>query len=140
MRIRETAPTRPEKRETLPQDYPHRLCVPSPQVGDNQGPSADDVGNDVDKMWHTQVVGQDGLFQSGTRGHPIASLSALQPIHNEFGHCEPFQTPEHTRRCPLSAPSKQPKIENWVIKEFLTIPTAQIFTEGFHKDIGAIAD
>ena len=26
----ESAPTRPKKRETLPQDYRHRLCAPSP--------------------------------------------------------------------------------------------------------------
>ena len=71
------------------------------QIGDNQGPNADDVGNDVDQMWHTQIVCQDGFFQSGTRGHPITRLSALQPIHNEFGHCEPVQAAEHTGSCSL---------------------------------------
>ena len=83
--------------KTIPIVFASRLL----QIGDNQGPNADDVGNNVDEMWHTQVVGQDGLFQSGTRGHPITRLSALQPIHNELGHCEPVQTPEHTGRCTL---------------------------------------
>ena len=27
------------------------------QIGENQGPNANDVGDDVDQMWHTQVVG-----------------------------------------------------------------------------------
>ena len=71
------------------------------QVGDNQGPNADDVGDNVNKMRHTQVVGQDGLFQSGARGHPIARFSTLQPIDNEFGHREPSQTSEHAGSCPL---------------------------------------
>ena len=83
--------------KTIPIVFTSRLL----QKGDNQGPNADNVGNNVDKIWHTQVVGQDGFFQSGTRGRPITRLSALQPIHNEFGHCEPVQTREHTGRCPL---------------------------------------
>ena len=29
---KESAPTRSKKRETLPQDYRHRLCVPSPSI------------------------------------------------------------------------------------------------------------
>ena len=45
-------------------------------------------------MWHTQVVGQDGLFQNRARGHPITRLSTLQPIYNEFGHCETVQATE----------------------------------------------
>ena len=71
------------------------------QIGDNQGPNADDVGDNVHKMRHTQVVGQDGLFQSGARGHPITRLSTFQPIDNEFGRRKPVQTPEHTGTCPL---------------------------------------
>ena len=59
------------------------------------------LANNVDKMWHTQVVDQDGLFQSGTRGHAITRPGAPQPIHNKIGHCEPVQTPEHTGRVPL---------------------------------------
>ena len=59
--------------KTIPVVFASRLL----QIGDNQGPNANDVGNDVDQMWHTQVVGQDGLFQSGTGGHPIPRLSAL---------------------------------------------------------------
>ena len=47
------------------------------QIGNNQGPNADDVGDNVKKMRHTQVVGQDGLFQSGARGHPITRLSTF---------------------------------------------------------------
>ena len=59
--------------KTIPVVFASRLL----QIGDNQGPNANDVGNDVDQMWHTQVVGQVGLFQSGTGGHPIRRLSAL---------------------------------------------------------------
>ena len=47
------------------------------QIGDNQGPNTKDIGNDGDQMWHTQVVGQDGFFQSESGGHPIPRLSAL---------------------------------------------------------------
>ena len=71
------------------------------QIGDNQGPDADNVGDNLHKMRHTQVVGQDGLFQSGARGHPITRLSTFQPIDNEYGHREPVQPPEHTGSCPL---------------------------------------
>ena len=85
------------------------------QIGDNQGPNTDDVGNNVNKMWHTQVVGQDGLFQSKARGHPITRLNTFRPIHNEFSHCETVQAAEHTRGGPLQATSEQPKIENWVV-------------------------
>ena len=59
--------------KTIPVVFASRLL----QIGDNQGSNANDVRNDVDQMWHTQVVGQDGLFQSGTGGHPIPRLSAL---------------------------------------------------------------
>ena len=71
------------------------------QIGGNQGPNTDDVGDNVNKMRHTLFVGQDGLFQSGAGGHPITRLSTFQPIEDEFGHCEPIQTPKHTRSCPL---------------------------------------
>ena len=71
------------------------------QIGDNEGPTVDDVGDNVHKMRHTQVIGQDGLFQSGARGHPITRLSTFQPVDNEFGHREPVQTPKHTGSCPL---------------------------------------
>ena len=71
------------------------------QIGDNHGPNADDVGDNVYKMWHTEVVGQDGFFQSGARGHPITRHSALQPVDDEFGHRKPVQTPKHTGSCPL---------------------------------------
>ena len=97
----ESAPTQPKRgrpyHKTIVIVFASRLL----QIGDNQGPNADYVGDNVHKMRHTQVVGQDGLFQIGARGHPITRLSAFQPIHNEFGHSEPVQTPEHTGRCPL---------------------------------------
>ena len=47
------------------------------QIGDDQWPHADDVGYNINKMRHTQVVGQDGRFQSGARGHPVTCLSTL---------------------------------------------------------------
>ena len=86
-------------------------------------------------MWHTQVVGQDGLFQTGARGHPITRLSTFQPIDDELGNREPVQAAEHTGICPLQTPPKEAKIKNWVVNEFLTVPIAQIVTEGFHEDV-----
>ena len=71
------------------------------QIGDKQGPNADAVGQNVNKIRHTQVVGQDSLYQSGATRHPITRLSTFQPIDDEFGHREPVQTPEHTGSCPL---------------------------------------
>ena len=109
-----SAPTRPKRGRPYQKTIPIVFASRTLQIGDNQGPKVDDIGNNVNKMWHTQVVGQDGFFQSGTRGHPITRLITFQPIHNEVGHCEPVQTPEHTGGCPLQAPSKQSKIENWV--------------------------
>ena len=103
------------------------------QIGDNQGPDAYDVGNDVDQMGHTQVVGQDGLFQCGAGGHPIPRLSALQSIDDEFRHSQPVQTPEHTKGGPLQATSKEPNIKDWVVNEFLAIPTAQVVAKCFNK-------
>ena len=110
------------------------------QIGDNQGPHADDVGYNINKMRHTQVVGQDGFFQSRARGHLITRLSTLQPIHNKFGHCESVQAAEHTGSCSLQTPSKEAKIENWVVNQFLTVPIAQILEEGFHEDGRATTD
>ena len=104
------------------------------QIGDNQGPNAYDVGDNVHKMRHTQVIGQDGLFQSGARVHPITRLSTLQPIDDKFGHCQTVQAAEHTRSCAMQTPSKKAKIENWVVNQFLTVPIAQILAEGFHED------
>ena len=95
-----SAPTR-QKKDTLPQGYRHHLCVRLLQIGDDQGPHADNVGCNINKMRRTQVLGQDGLFQSGARGHPIARLSTFQPIDDEFGHGEPVQTAKYTGSCPL---------------------------------------
>ena len=47
------------------------------QIGDDQGPHTDDVGHNIHKMGHTQVIGQGGFFQSGARGHPITCRSTL---------------------------------------------------------------
>ena len=47
--------------KTIPIVFAPRLL----QIGDNQGPDAYDVGNDVDQMGHTQIVGENGLFQYG---------------------------------------------------------------------------
>ena len=115
--------------KTIPIVFASRLL----QIGDNQGPNAYDVGNDVDQMGHTQIVGQNGFLQSGARGHPIPRLSTLQSIDDEFRHSQPVQTPEHTRGGPLQATSKEPKIKDWVVNEFLPIPTAQVFAKSFHK-------
>ena len=62
------------------------------QIGDNQGPDAYDVRNDVDQMGHTQAT------------------------------------------------SNEPKIKDWVVNEFLAIPTAQVFAKGFNKHSRATDD
>ena len=71
------------------------------QIGKDQWPHTDDVGDNIHKMRHSQVIGQDDLLQSGNRGHPIARLSALQPIDDEFVHGVPVQTAELTGSSPL---------------------------------------
>ena len=39
------------------------ICAPRLlQIGDDQWPHADEVGYNINKIRHTQVVGQDGLF------------------------------------------------------------------------------
>ena len=77
MRVQETAPTRPKRgrpyHKTIPIVFASRLL----QVGDNQGPNADNVGNHVEQMGHTEIVGQYGSPQSGPGGHPIPCLSVL---------------------------------------------------------------
>ena len=115
--------------KTIPIVFASRLL----QIGDNQGPDAYDVGNDVDQMGHTQIVGENGLFQCGARRHPIPRLRALQSIDDEFRHSQPVQTPEDTGGRPLQATSKEPKIKDWVVNEFLAIATAQVFAKGFNK-------
>ena len=47
--------------KTIPIVFASRLL----QIGDNQGPDAYDVGNDVDQMGQTQIVGENRLFQCG---------------------------------------------------------------------------
>ena len=91
-------------------------------------------------MGHTQIVGQNGLLQSRAGGHPIPRFSALQPTDDEFRHSQPVQTPEDTGGGPLQATSKEPKIKDWVVNEFLAIPTAHVFAEGFNKHSRAIDD
>ena len=110
------------------------------QIGDNQGPDAYDVGNDVDQMGHTQIVGENRLFQCWAGRHPIPRLSALQSVDDEFRHSQPVQTPEDTGGRPLQATSKEPKIKDWVVNEFLAIPTAQVFAKGFNKHSRATDD
>ena len=65
------------------------------QIGDDQWSHTDDVGYNIHKMRHTQVIGKDGLCQRGAKGHPISGLSAFQPIDYEFGRCKSVQTTEH---------------------------------------------
>ena len=91
-------------------------------------------------MGHTQIVGENGLFQCGARRHPIPRLSALQPIDDEFRHSQPVQTPENTGGGPLQATSKEPKIKDWVVNEFLAIPTAPVFAKGFNRNSRATDD
>ena len=47
------------------------------QIGDDQWPHTDDVGYNIHKMRHTQVIGQDGLLQSGAKGHLISCLGVF---------------------------------------------------------------
>ena len=47
------------------------------QIRDDQWPHTDDVGYNIHKMRHTQVIGQDGLLQSGARGHPISLMGVI---------------------------------------------------------------
>ena len=110
------------------------------QTRDDQWPHADDVGYNINKMRHTQVVSQDGLFQCGARGHPITRFSTFNPIDDEFGHSEPVETTEHTGSCPLQTPSKQANIKESLVNQPLTVPTAQIFAKGFPEDGTATAD
>ena len=91
-------------------------------------------------MGHTQIIRQDVLSQCGAGGHPIPRLSALQSIDDELRHCQPVQTPKNTRGSPLQATSKERKIKDGVVNEFLAIPTAQVFAEGFHKHSRATND
>ena len=72
--------------------------------------------------------------------HPIPRLSALQSIDDEFRQSQPVQTPGNTGGGPLQATSKEPKIKDWVVNEFLAIPTAQVFAKGFNKQSRATDD
>ena len=84
------------------------------QIGDDHWPHNDDVGYNIHKMKHTQVISQDGFLQSGVRGHPISCLTTFQPIDDEFRHGDTVQTTEHTGSCPLQTPFKQAKIKQWI--------------------------
>ena len=86
------------------------------QIGEEQWPHTNDVGYNIHRMRHTQVISQDGLLQSGaTRRRPTSCLSAFQPIDNEFGQGKPVQTTEHTGNCTLQTPFKQAKIKELVV-------------------------
>ena len=85
------------------------------QIGEDQGPHTDVVGHYIPKIGHTQVIGQDGFFQSGARGHPIVCLSAFQSVNDEIGHGKPVQATEHTVSCPLQTPFKHSKIKKRVV-------------------------
>ena len=85
------------------------------QIGNDQWPHTDDVGDSIQKKRHTQVSSQDGLSQSGARRHPISCLSALQPIDYKFRYGKPVRTTEHTGGCSLPAAFEQAKITTWVV-------------------------
>ena len=91
-------------------------------------------------MGHTQIVGQYGSPQSGPGGHPIPRLSALLPIDDKLSHGQPVQTPKHTRGGSLQTTSKEPKIKDRVVNQFLPIPTAQVFEKGLQKHSRATDD
>ena len=61
-------------------------------------------------------------------------------IDDELSHGQPVQTPKYTRGGPLQAAFKEPKIEDWVVNQFLAIPTAQVFAKDLHKHIRATDD
>ena len=85
-------------------------------MGDDQWPHTDDVGYNVHKVRHTQVISQDGFSQSDARGHRNSSWSAFQSIDYDSGHGKSVQTTEHTRSCPLQTAFEQAKIKTWVVK------------------------
>ena len=85
------------------------------QIGDDQWPHIDDVGYNIHRNRHTQVISQEGFLQSGARGHPISCFSAFQPIDDELGHGKPVKTTKHTGSCPLQTPYTQAKIKEWVV-------------------------
>ena len=97
----ESAPTRSKRGRLYHKTIAIILASRFLQIGDDQWPHTDDVGYNIHKMRHIQVIGQDGLFQSGARGHPTACLSTFLPIDDEIGHGKPVQTTEHTGSCPL---------------------------------------
>ena len=81
------------------------------QMADNQWSDTDNVGYNVHKMKHTQVVSQDGLFQSGAKRHPASCLSAFQPFDYEFGNGKPVQTTEQSGSCPFQKAFEQAKMK-----------------------------
>ena len=111
----ESAPTQSKRRRPFHKTTALILASRLLQIGDDKGPHTDDVGYNIHKMGHTQVVGQDGLFQSGARGHPIASLGAFQSVDDKFGHGKPVQATEHTGSCPLQTPFKHLKSKERVV-------------------------
>ena len=111
----ESAPTQSKEEDLTTRLSLSSLCPVSFKKGDDQWPHTDDVGYNIHKMRHTQVISQDCLLQSGARGHPIARLTAFEPIDDELGHGEAVQTTENSGSCPLQTPSKQAKIQEWVV-------------------------
>ena len=97
--------------KTIAVNFASRLL----QIGYVQWPHTDDAGYYIHKMRHTEVISQDGLLQSGARGHPISCLSTFQPLDNKFDHGKPVRTTEHTGSCPLQAAFEQTQIKTWVV-------------------------
>ena len=64
----------------------------------------------------------------------------LSADYYEFGYCQPVQTAELIANCPFQTAFEQPKIKNWAVNQFLTVPIAQIIAEGFHEDGRATTD
>ena len=65
-----------QKMNTLPRDYHSHSCFQSPSKGRRSRTTHDDVGYNIQKMRHTQFIGQCNLLRRGKRGHPISCLLA----------------------------------------------------------------
>ena len=102
----------------------------------DQGPNSHNVGHDYNKFGHCETARSDGLLQRRSRSHPVATLSPLQPVHDELCHGVRIQSSKNTRRSLLKATFEEAQIEQRILDQLLLIPAAQEVHICLHKSMG----
>ena len=105
------------------------------QVLRNQWPYPNNFRQHIDYAWYGEVTCNHGLWQRGTRGHPVSNIRALQAVHHNFRQQERVHAPKHRHSSPLEATLHRPEIKCGLFHELGTVPTFHITCKSYCKNM-----